>query len=553
MSPLGPSALNRDLQYDSTCISQKGSPYFRVKFDQQYFGGDIVMMADLSTHLFRAPDSSDNLESCIRNLLDARPLLAAVPNGPTELRHLRLVPCTASGLGRVVAPPRVVPSQIVPPLFPACLLPGRPLVFSLALSNAYPEKDVDAVAAALDAVIRHLVVVVVRMPSSPSPPDLQRLVLPVAINPKPADRSLLVTVEVPALPEASLAGTVVVEELSLAGASLLGWPLPPAVRIGFYHDRRPPGAAWRAARAGSIPALLAALHDGGSTEEVDGGETCLLVAIRKGRPAMVSALLRAGAIVNEPFGVSPLCFAVSLRKADCVAALLEAPGIDVNVGRGGTVALHAGCSSRTNDECLRLILAAPGVDVDALNSMGETALHVAAAAGASVAVAMLLAAGASPNARALDGETPLHRATTAPCVKSLIAAPGVDVNAATPLGYTPLHRAVTRGTGSEAASLACLQALLAAPGLDPNPRDIGGETPLHIAALQGREWVVKALLDSNAGVDTSAVNRGGHTPQQLAEMRGQVAVAARLRLQGARTVVTAARGTQSRVCHCVVQ
>ena len=86
-----------------------------------------------------------------------------------------------------------------------------------------------------------------------------------------------------------------------------------------------------------------------------------------------------------------------------------------------------------------------------------------------------------------------------------------------------------------------MQALLAAPGLNPNPRDIGGETPLHIAALQGRDWVVRALLDAQVGVDVGAVNSAGFTPQRLAEVRGQASTAALLRLHGSRAVVAVDR------------
>jgi len=182
------------------------------------------------------------------------------------------------------------------------------------------------------------------------------------------------------------------------------------------------------------------------------------------------------------------------------------------------------------DACLGLLLATPGIDVEALNSKGETALHIAAAAGAGQAVAMLLAAGASPNARARCGDTPLHRAGSLPCVVSLLAAPGVDVNAATPMGYTPLHFAVFRGT----FDLACLKALLSAPGLDPNPRDSSGETPLHLAALEGEDWAIGALLEAHIGVDAGAVNRAGHTPLQVAEACEQASTAALLRRHGSR-------------------
>ena len=473
-----------------------------------------------------------DLDSFTTSLLDARSLLAAVSNSPTELTCLHLVPCVASGLGRVVAPPGVLPSDILSSMLPRAVLLGHPLIISLALSDSYPAHDLDSISAALDAVERRLVVVASLTCSAHPPHEQQRLLLPVSMCPNPGERTLLVSLAVPTVPVFSTSYTVTLEELSMAGETLL--PLPQSIRMGVSHDIREAGAVWRAAMAGDVTTLLNALLDGGSTEEAVGDATCLLVAIRMGRLDVVSALVRAGADMNCKLGYyrAPLLAAVTLRKADCVAALLDAPGIDVNVGRERELdtPLHAACSSSMTDACLGLLLASPGIDVEALNGKGETALHVAAAAGANVAVAMLLAAGASPNARALDGETPLHRATTAPCVKSLIAAPGVDVNAATPLGYTPLHRAVSRG----AHGLACLLVLLSAPGLNPNPRDSGGATPLYLAALQGQDWAVSALLDAHIGVDLGARNSSGQTPQQVAELRGRASTAALLWRHGAR-------------------
>lgn len=335
------------------------------------------------------------------------------------------------------------------------------------------------------------------------------------------------------LPVFSIARAVVIEELSLAGVSLLQSPRP-VIRIRVSNDARPAGASWHATTAGNIPELLATLLDGGSTEEASGYETCLRAAIRRGRPDVVSALVRAGAAVNgipsRDDAMSPLCFAVSLMRAECVAALLQSADIDVNAGRGthqGT-ALHMACLNPQIvpfpqiEPCLCLLLAAPGIDVEARDSEGGTALHVAATAGASETVAMLLAAGASPNARNFGGETPLHRATSLPCIAPLLAAPGVDVNAVSLVGLTPLHLAVSFG--------ACLKALLAAPGLNPNPRNTNGETPLHrAAAMPGHEWAVRTLLDANVGVDAEAVSCGGHTPQRLAEVHGHAATAALLR------------------------
>ena len=479
----------------------------------------------------RAPhtDLGIGLDVCTESLIGVSGLLSAARNGPIELTCLDIVPCATSGLGRIVAPPGVTTTHIVPPLLPTTVLPGYPLIISLTLRDAYPATHLEEVTVALDAVERRLVVKASLIDKSPLLPELQRLVLPVSISPSPGERTLRISLAVPVLSMSSTACIVALEELSLAGASLLQEPLPSAMRVGVSHDWRVPGAASRAAQSGDVPALLAALLDGGSTGEAgDGEETCLHIAIRNGQPDIVAALMRVGAAahVSDDHPEPLLRFAVFRDMPKCVAALLthQAAGIDVNAGRGRSqgTALHAAASAESV-ACLRLLLATPGIDLDARNKKGETALHVAAAAGANDALAMLLAAGASPHAKDRGGETPLHRATTAECIATLVATHGVDVNAATPLGYTPLHSLVSLGPSSfgSVRQVACLKALLSAPGLDLNARDIAGETPLHVAAA----WAVRFLLESGRSVDVDAVNLRGQTPRRLAEIRRDDAAA----------------------------
>ena len=486
-------------------------------------------MADFQPSARRTSASCADLDSCTRSLLDARSRLAVLTHGPAELTHLSIIPSLYAGeLGRVSAPPRVSPSD-VQPILPAAALPGHPLIISLVINDAYPAVDLGTIAAALAAVKQRLVVAAALIPIPLPPPRHQRLVLPVSVSPSPGKRALLVSVDVPVLPVFSIGRTVVIEELSLTGVSLLQSLNRPSIPVVLVcNDARSPGATWHATMSGDVPELLATLLDGGSTEEASGYDTCLRVAIRRGRPDVVTALVRAGADVNGTLSRhdarSPLRFAVSNMQADCIAALLESADINVNAGRGhaGGTVLHLACLNPEIGPCLRLLLAVPGIDVDARDSEGGTALHVAAAHGASEAVAMLLAAGASPNARNFGGETPLHLAMSLRCIAPLLAAPGVDVNAASLLGLTPLHIAVSYG--------ACLKALLAAPGLNPNPRNANGETPLHrAAAMPGHEWAVRTLLDANVGVDAEVVSCGGHTPLRLAEVHGHTATAALLR------------------------
>ena len=83
---------------------------------------------------------------------------------------------------------------------------------------------------------------------------------------------------------------------------------------------------------------------------------------------------------------------------------------------------------------------------------------------------------------------------------------GADPNARDENGDTPLHRAVLWGDAGAIAAL--LEA-----GVDPDARDKDGSTPLHWATLLGGADVIAALLE--AGADPGARNDKGQTPFDL--------------------------------------
>ena len=65
------------------------------------------------------------------------------------------------------------------------------------------------------------------------------------------------------------AASVTIVSLSLAGRPLLCDCLPATLRVGYNHTPAPEGEVFAAAQAGDVPALLAAIEEGGSTEEAD--------------------------------------------------------------------------------------------------------------------------------------------------------------------------------------------------------------------------------------------------------------------------------------------
>lgn len=111
--------------------------------------------------------------------------------------------------------------------------------------------------------------------------------------------------------------------------------------------------------------------------------------------------------------------------------------------------------------------------------MESTPLHWPASGSFFNAVAMLLAAGADPNARNRFGATPLHIAATwhtdAAMIRALIDS-GADVRAQDLSGAAPLHRAAYWSTEPEVV------ATLLAAGAAPAATDSFGDTPRHFAA-----------------------------------------------------------------------
>ncbi|MFL5240713.1 MAG: ankyrin repeat domain-containing protein [Gemmataceae bacterium] len=146
-----------------------------------------------------------------------------------------------------------------------------------------------------------------------------------------------------------------------------------------------------------------------------------------------------------------------------------------------------------------------------LGLRGQTLLHDAALAGEAELAAVLIRAGASPDAKEAEGHTPLYRASMGDVARVLLAAgAAVDV-ASGPTRGTPLHQAARRGYVSVA------QALLD-HGATINARDAKGETPLR-RAVNCRQIEIVPLLVQH-GADPHAADRRGVTPLDAARTGG---------------------------------
>ena len=154
-----------------------------------------------------------------------------------------------------------------------------------------------------------------------------------------------------------------------------------------------------------------------------------------------------------------------------------------------------------------LILAQPSprTGPDARNANGNTALGLAALAGRTGTLRLLLQAKADPSLANSAGATALHQAAWAerPAAASVLLRAGAAVDAVTSAGDTALAVAAQRNSVKVAARLLDAQA-------DPNARSgPRGETPLAAACGRGSADVARLLLA--AGAATATQNAQGRS------------------------------------------
>jgi len=191
-------------------------------------------------------------------------------------------------------------------------------------------------------------------------------------------------------------------------------------------------------------------------------------------------------------------------------------------------ALHRAAISGYKD--IAELLLANGASPDARDSFVNSALHYAAEKGNKEIFELLVAAGADVNAENTYGETPLRYAAYADnkdIVKLLLQKgatianlyiasymgdlekaegfinEGVDINALDGHGYAPLYYAVQNNQKQSIE-------LLLVNGADVSVKNWQGQTPLDIAVSRNRTDIAELLLNKGANVN-SADNRG-YTP-----------------------------------------
>ena len=176
-------------------------------------------------------------------------------------------------------------------------------------------------------------------------------------------------------------------------------------------------------------------------------------------------------------------------------------------------------------------------DIDAVDSMGKSALSWAALRGDDIAVNCLLKAGANANLSDTRGFAALSEAIksdSAACVKLLLDA-NADIHHCCRSGINAIHYAARHTNTEEPARL------LVRSGLDPDVIEaVYGTTPLGWAANFGNVVVAATLLD--LGADINFRHHRGDTPLSVALFRGSDKVVELLLQRGADYTVLDSNG-----------
>ncbi|KAJ8979231.1 hypothetical protein NQ317_019083 [Molorchus minor] len=246
------------------------------------------------------------------------------------------------------------------------------------------------------------------------------------------------------------------------------------------------------------------LNNGAKVQELTNGaynsrESVLHCAVRANAVACVRLLTHEGGDVGqvEYSGMSPIHLAADLERIECLKALLEAKGANLNAKTKGKqlTALHL-AAENGDVECVEILLER-GADANVKNHMSQTPLHLAARAKAYDCVEMLLEKGnASPNVEDCDKRTALHTAvgkTATSCdIIELLINYGANINKKDQYGYTPLHVAALMQLSQ------CVEILIR-NGADVTTKSKCGMTPLGIIKrkIPGSLEAIREKFDSS--------------------------------------------------------
>ena len=310
-------------------------------------------------------------------------------------------------------------------------------------------------------------------------------------------------------------GRTVIRELALSSRGVA----QPDVRIG---DGRTPLHV--AAFGNPNPTVISVLLEGGAdanAKTTTGWTPLHAAAYANSQPDAITTLLNGGADANSKLNESwtsgdlfPRTDVSSPFDSDSDSDYVHTLSGNWVRLNGESSPLHAAVARHSESSTATAALILGGADPNARDINGETPLHQVRD---SDVAAMLVVAGADPNARSASGRVPLHAVVTTAAfnrnvelVATLIDL-GADPNLGRETGWTPLHSASLVSTGDVEIQVEVIS-LLIRRGADPNARNSRGETPLHVSAGSGA--TIPAVVDAlvSGGADPNYRNLLGETP-----------------------------------------
>lgn len=250
-----------------------------------------------------------------------------------------------------------------------------------------------------------------------------------------------------------------------------------------------------------------------SLAAVAGALAAVLSACGDSKESAQKELLQSGALssVLDPAGEEgkrAMRQAIQRENADMVRRLLLA-GADVNaiLPNGCTPLLYALAGNRVS---MAKLLLEHGADISITTKEGESALMLSALMGNLELVEKLLDMGAEVDAEDDGGWTALMAA----CMKSDRVS-NRHASVSNVFAYSHLkHRKVHTATPAVRRALV---ARLIRAGADVNHEARDGWTPIAVAACEGREFIVKQLLQAGAKCNQKA----GISPLMTAAISGE--------------------------------
>ena len=158
-----------------------------------------------------------------------------------------------------------------------------------------------------------------------------------------------------------------------------------------------------------------------------------------------------------------------------------------------------------------------------------TPLHVAASAGHSDILSLLIDHGADMNSQGIIGDTPLHRASIHTRLEAgqFLLDRGADIDAQNGYDNTALNYAMAWGHVEFAR-------MLLDRGASIDVRNKYGRSPLHHAAMNGHIGAVRLLLEHGSDID--ARDEYGNTPSRWASLHGHQEIVVMLFAYGAKSI-----------------